>query len=232
MPSCTIRNSKTPPGRSWLRICADLYRPSARNRYAISASPSALRQAPTSSAGTTAWSASVAVAAGTTLLDEATTSLSAGGTLDGETAFKLWTAKAFYRIINRLAETRIPPDTGDFRLMDRAAVDALLSMPERDRFVRCMVSWLGFSQVAVPYMRASRYAGQTHYSLFKMLRLAMDGILSFSISPLRLATWTGFVASALAILGIVYALIEHFFGTGLVKGWTSSFIAVLFIGGG
>jgi glycosyltransferase involved in cell wall biosynthesis len=149
----------------------------------------------------------------------------------GETAFKLWTAKAFYRVINRLSDTRIPLDTGDFRLMDRAAVDALLSMPERDRFVRGMVSWLGFSQVAVPYMRASRYAGQTHYSLFKMLRLAMDGILSFSISPLRLATWTGFAASALAILGIVYALIEHFFGTGLVKGWTSSFIAVLFIGG-
>ena len=149
----------------------------------------------------------------------------------GETAFKLWTAKAFYRVINRLSDTRIPLDTGDFRLMDRAAVEALLSMPERDRFVRGMVSWLGFSQVAVPYMRASRYAGQTHYSLFKMLRLAMDGILSFSISPLRLATWTGFAASALAILGIVYALIEHFFGTGLVKGWTSSFIAVLFIGG-
>ena len=149
----------------------------------------------------------------------------------GESAFKLWTAKAFYRLINRLSDTRIPLDTGDFRLMDRAAVDALLSMPERDRFVRGMVSWLGFSQVAVPYMRASRYAGRTHYSLFKMLRLAMDGILSFSISPLRLATWTGFAASALAILGIVYALIEHFFGTGLVKGWTSSFIAVLFIGG-
>jgi polyisoprenyl-phosphate glycosyltransferase len=149
----------------------------------------------------------------------------------GETAFKRWTAKAFYRLINRLSDTRIPLDTGDFRLMDRAAVDALLSMPERDRFVRGMVSWLGFSQVAVPYVRASRYAGNTNYPLFKMLRLAMDGILSFSISPLRLATWTGFAASALAILGIVYALVEHFFGTGLVKGWTSSFIAVLFIGG-
>jgi polyisoprenyl-phosphate glycosyltransferase len=149
----------------------------------------------------------------------------------GETPFKLWTAKAFYRFINRLSETRIPLDTGDFRLMNRAAVDALLSMPERDRFVRGMVSWLGFSQVAVPYTRAARYAGTTKYPLFKMLRLATDGILSFSITPLRLATWTGFAASGLAILGIFYALYARFFATHLVRGWTSSLIAVLFIGG-
>jgi polyisoprenyl-phosphate glycosyltransferase len=149
----------------------------------------------------------------------------------GETAFKLWTAKAFYRFINRLSETRIPLDTGDFRIMDRAAVDALLSMPERDRFVRGMVSWLGFSQVAVPYTRAARYAGTTKYPLFKMLRLATDGIMSFSITPLRLATWTGFAASAMAILGIFYALYARFFATHLVRGWTSSLIAVLFIGG-
>lgn len=149
----------------------------------------------------------------------------------GETAFKLWTAKAFYRLINRLSDTRIPLDTGDFRLMDRAAVDALLSMPERDRFVRGMVSWLGFSQVAVPYVRAARYAGATKYPLFKMLRLATDGILSFSITPLRLATWVGFAASGLAILGIFYALYARFFATHLVRGWTSSLIAVLFIGG-
>ena len=149
----------------------------------------------------------------------------------GETAFKLWTAKAFYRLINRLSDTRIPLDTGDFRLMDRAAVDALLSMPERDRFVRGMVSWLGFSQVAVPYTRAARYAGSTKYPLFKMVRLATDGILSFSITPLRLATWTGFAASGLAILGILYALYAHFFASHLVRGWTSSLIAVLFIGG-
>lgn len=149
----------------------------------------------------------------------------------GETAFKLWTAKAFYRFINRLSDTRIPLDTGDFRLMDRAAVEALLSMPERDRFVRGMVSWLGFSQTAVPYARAARHAGTTKYPFFKMLRLATDGILSFSVTPLRLATWTGFAASGLAILGIFYALYAHFFGAGLVRGWTSSMIAVLFIGG-
>jgi polyisoprenyl-phosphate glycosyltransferase len=151
---------------------------------------------------------------------------------EGETVFKLWTAKIFYRCIDRLSDTRIPLDTGDFRLMDRRVVDALLSMPERDRFVRGMVSWLGFSQIAVPYQRAARSAGTTKFSFFKMLRFAMDGIFSFSIVPLRLATWTGFAASGIAILGILTAVVERVFGvSGLVKGWTSVMTAVLFIGG-
>ncbi len=151
---------------------------------------------------------------------------------DGETAFKLWTAKLFYRFIRRLSDTRIPLDTGDFRLMDRRVVDALLSMPERDRFVRGMVSWLGFSQAAVEYRRAPRLAGVTKFSLFKMMRFALDGIFSFSILPLRLATWTGFAASGLAILGIVIVLLDRFLGVpGLVKGWSSAIIAQLFIGG-
>jgi polyisoprenyl-phosphate glycosyltransferase len=151
---------------------------------------------------------------------------------EGETAFKLWTAKLFYRCIDRLSDTRIPLDTGDFRLMDRRVVDALLSMPERDRFVRGMVSWLGFSQVAVPYRRAARTAGVTKFSFFKMLRFAMDGVFSFSIVPLRLATWTGFTASGIAILGILTAVVERILGvSGLVKGWASVMIAVLFIGG-
>jgi polyisoprenyl-phosphate glycosyltransferase len=151
---------------------------------------------------------------------------------DGETAFKLWTAKMFYRSMDRLSDTRIPLDTGDFRLMDRRVVDVLLAMPERDRFVRGMVSWLGFSQVAVRYRRSARTAGVTKFSFFKMLRFAMDGVFSFSIVPLRLATWTGFAASGIAILGIVLALIERIFGVpGLVKGWTSVMTAVLFIGG-
>ena len=151
---------------------------------------------------------------------------------EGETAFKLWTAKLFYRCIDRLSDTRIPLDTGDFRLMDRRVVDALLAMPERDRFVRGMVSWLGFSQVAVPYRRAARTAGVTKFSFFKMLRFAMDGIFSFSITPLRLATWMGFAASGIAILGILTAVVERILGvSGLVKGWASVMIAVLFIGG-
>ena len=150
---------------------------------------------------------------------------------EGEATFKLWTAKAFYRILNLLSDTSIPLDVGDFRLMDRTVVEALLSMPERDRFVRGMVSWLGFSQVAVPYRRAARLAGVTKFPLFKMLRFAMDGIVSFSVVPLRVATWLGLTASGLAILGILYALFARFFAPGLVKGWTSIAIAVFFFGG-
>jgi polyisoprenyl-phosphate glycosyltransferase len=152
--------------------------------------------------------------------------------MDGETAFKLWTAKLFYRCIDRLSDTRIPLDTGDFRLIDRRVVDVLLSMPERDRFVRGMVSWLGFSQIAVPYHRAARTAGVTKFPLFKMLRFAMDGIFSFSIVPLRLATWTGFAASGMAVLGILLAVVARILGMdGIVKGWTSMVTAILFIGG-
>ena len=151
---------------------------------------------------------------------------------DGETAFKLWTAKIFYRFINRLSDTRIPLDAGDFRLLDRKVVDALLSMPERDRYVRGMISWLGFSQCAVPYHRAARTAGVTKFSLWRMLHFATDGVVSFSILPLRLATWTGFLASSLALLGIAAVVFEKYLHVaGLVHGWSSTVIAVLFMGG-
>jgi glycosyltransferase involved in cell wall biosynthesis len=150
----------------------------------------------------------------------------------GETAFKLWSAKFFYRFISKLSDTRIPIDTGDFRLMDRRVVDALLTMPERDRFVRGMVSWLGFSQSGVTYSRSARAAGETKFSFWKMMRFALDGIFSFSIVPLRVATWIGFAASALSVVGIIIVLLDHIFGApGLVKGWSSTVIAVLFIGG-
>jgi len=150
---------------------------------------------------------------------------------DGETRFKLWTAKVFYRLINKLSAVPIAEDAGDFRLMDRKVVDALLQMPERDRFLRGMVNWLGFRQIAVPYRRAPRQAGETKYPLLKMLRFAMDGIASFSVLPLKIATWLGFSASALAMVLILYALYARWFAHGLVTGWTSLFIAVLFMGG-
>lgn len=149
----------------------------------------------------------------------------------GETAFKLWSAKAFYRLINRLSDINIPLDTGDFRLMDRKVVNALLAMPERDRFLRGMVSWVGFRQVAVPYERAERLAGTSKYPLWKMIRFAMDGILSFSLVPLQLAIWTGLIASGLSIAGIIYALILRLFTQIWVPGWTLLFIAMLFMGG-
>lgn len=150
---------------------------------------------------------------------------------EGETVFKRLTARWFYRILHRLAEVDIPRDTGDFRLMDRIVVDALLKMPERDRFLRGMISWVGFRQEAVPYRRAARFAGESKYPLWKMIRFATDGILSFSRSPLRLATWTGLGASVLALLLICYALVVRLFTDFWVPGWTFLFIAVSFFGG-
>jgi len=150
---------------------------------------------------------------------------------EGETAFKLATAKLFYRFINRLSDTRIPLDTGDFRLMDREVVNAFLAMPERDRFVRGMIAWVGFRQVAVPYRRAARFAGQTKYPFVKMVRFALDGIASFSVVPLKLATWAGFASFAIAMLGIVYALAVRLFTEQWVSGWAALFVALMFLGG-
>lgn len=150
---------------------------------------------------------------------------------EGETAFKLWTAKAFYRLIGRLSDVTVPADTGDFRLMDREVVNALVAMPERDRFVRGMVAWLGFRQEPVYYRRAARLAGDTKYPLKRMLRFATDGILSFSVVPLRLAIYMGLAASGLALVGIIYALVLRLFTDVWVTGWTLLFIAILFLGG-
>jgi dolichol-phosphate mannosyltransferase len=149
----------------------------------------------------------------------------------GEGAFKLATAKMFYRFINALSDTPIPLDAGDFRLMDRKVVDALGTMPERDRFVRGMVSWVGFRQIAVPYRRAQRFAGESKYPLFKMVRFALDGVTSFSIQPLRAAMYLGFIAAALAVVGIGYALALRLFTNNWVTGWTLMFIGELFLGG-
>lgn len=149
----------------------------------------------------------------------------------GESAFKLATARAFYRFLNLLSDVPIPLDTGDFRLMGRNVVDTLRAMPERDRFVRGMVSWVGFRQVALPYKRAERFAGTSKYPLMKMLRFATDGILSFSTKPLQMSVAFGVTCAALALLGILYALILRIFTNIWVEGWTALMIAVLFIGG-
>jgi glycosyltransferase involved in cell wall biosynthesis len=149
----------------------------------------------------------------------------------GETTFKLWTAKVFYRLINRISEIEIPLDVGDFRLLDRKVVDVLLAMPERDRFLRGMVSWIGFRQVGVVYDRRPRLAGNSKYPLMKMLRFAVDSVISFSFAPLRLAVWGGFIALAASFAGIIYALAIRLYTTDWVKGWASIFTAVLFLGG-
>ena len=149
----------------------------------------------------------------------------------GESRFKLASARVFYRLLNRLADIRIPPDTGDFRLMSREVADILRAMPERDRFLRGMVSWAGFRQTALPYQRARRFAGRSKYPLRRMLRFATDGILSFSTKPLQLSIALGLASSGLAFLGILYALFLRMFTQVWVEGWTALMIAVLFIGG-
>jgi glycosyltransferase involved in cell wall biosynthesis len=149
----------------------------------------------------------------------------------GETKFKIWTARAFYRVINRLSEVPIPLDTGDFRLMDRKVVQALNRMREKHRLLRAMTSWVGFHQVAVPYSRAERFAGTSKYPLRKMLALALDGIVSFSTVPLKVVTLMGIGFSALSFVGITYAVAMRLLTSNWVPGWTLIFIALLLIGG-
>ena len=150
----------------------------------------------------------------------------------GETQLKLVTASLFYRLIDRLADVPLPKDAGDFRLMSRRALDVLLGMPERHRFIRGMVSWIGFRQEPLLYDRSPRFAGTTKYPLRKMLRFATDAITSFSIKPLAIASWMGVAAGLFAVALVVYSLISWFgwFGRSTVIGWTSLMAAVAFLG--
>ena len=150
---------------------------------------------------------------------------------EGETRFKLLTARLFYRLIRWLSETEIPLDTGDFRLLDRKVVDVIAAMPERDRFLRGMISWAGYRQIGIPYRRAPRFSGETKYPVGKMVRFAFDGIVSFSVKPLRLSTLMGFICAGLALLAILYALAMRLFTQRWVTGWTALIIAILFLGG-
>jgi len=149
----------------------------------------------------------------------------------GETLFKRLTARLFYRLINVVSTTPIPVDTGDFRLMDRKVVDALLAMPERDRLLRAMVSWVGFRQTGVTYSRAERLHGKTKYPLSRMIRLAADGVLSFSVAPLKLATVLGFASCAVAAVGAAAAVWKRVWMNESLMGWIGLFLAVLFLGG-
>ena len=141
----------------------------------------------------------------------------------GESAFKLATARLFYRVLNKLSSVPIPLDTGDFRLMSRPVVDVLRAMPERDRFIRGMVSWVGFKQVALPYKRAERFAGETKYPLKKMLTFAFDGILSFSSKPLELSLVLGMGITAVSTLGILGIVAQRIFA----GSWVSLELIVL-----
>src|SRR6266496_1084574 len=148
----------------------------------------------------------------------------------GETRFKLLTAAAFYWLIARITSVNIPHDTGDFRLLDRRVVDALVKMREHHRFMRGLSAWVGFRQEAVFYERHERFAGKTKYTLRKMIRFSADAITSFSHVPLELATSFGFVLAGISLIGILVATILRIF-TGAIVGQASTLILVLFLGG-
>jgi glycosyltransferase involved in cell wall biosynthesis len=145
----------------------------------------------------------------------------------GESAFKLWTASAFYRVLNRLSDTPIPMDTGDFRLMTRQALDVLNQMPERHRFVRGMVSWIGFKQVPFLFNRDSRFAGETKYPLKRMVKLAMDGLVGFSTWPVKLALLMSGVAALFAAVCLLITLIALFVSASAAWPFLFSVIGLL-----
>jgi len=144
--------------------------------------------------------------------------------------FKRLSSKWYYKILNALSDVEIEPAAADFRLMNRKSVDALNSLPETHRFTRGLVGWMGFKQAIVPYQAAARHAGASKYTFFKMLRFGLDGILSFSVKPLRIAFYTGLFVSFAALLYAVYAVVQFFLGS-TIEGWTSILVSVLFIGG-
>jgi len=148
---------------------------------------------------------------------------------DGETLFKRASAAAFYRLLNRLIDVRIPVDTGDFRLMSRKALAHLNAMPEQFRFVRGMVAWIGLRQTALPYQRAARFAGETKYPLKKMLRFAIDAITSFSVRPLRFASHIGIAFGVMGLISLG-CILTFWLRGDVVPGWTSLAALVLILG--
>jgi dolichol-phosphate mannosyltransferase len=145
---------------------------------------------------------------------------------EGETLFKRASAAIYYRLLRSMLQFEIPVDAGDFRLLSRPVVMTMRLLRERHRFVRGMVSWVGFRQTAVYYNRPARFAGETKYPLRKMIRFALDGIASFSIVPLRIATWLGVLAGLGAIAVAAWAVYQKLFGVGVVQGWTTIMIVV------
>ncbi len=148
---------------------------------------------------------------------------------DGESIFKKATAAIFYRALDRITDTPIPLDTGDFRLMTRRALDAFLSLPEQARFIRGMVAWIGFRQVPFVYDRHERHAGTSKYPLGKMIRFALDAITGFSTAPLRFASHVGLLLTAASVLLMLYILVGWLM-CNAVQGWTSTMLVVVFLG--
>lgn len=150
----------------------------------------------------------------------------------GESAFKLFTAKMFYQTLNTLSDVEIPKDTGDFRLVDRKVVDTINSLPEHNKFLRGLFSWVGYKQIPYEYERNERFAGKTKYPLKKMLKLAADGIISFSTKPLKIVMGIGFFAIVISILVLIYSLVYFIIGgPNLTVGWTSLIVCITFFSG-
>ena len=150
----------------------------------------------------------------------------------GESFFKKFTAKCFYRILKALTDVDIPVDTGDFRLIDRKVCEALKQLPERNRYVRGLMSWVGFKQKALEFERSERFAGETKYPLKKMIKLALDGIMSFSYRPLKFATYIGSVLSIFSFLYLIAVLIQRvFWPHSTQSGWASLIGVSLFFNG-
>lgn len=149
----------------------------------------------------------------------------------GETFFKKFTSKMFYRVLEHMTDIYIPVDTGDFRLIDRRVCEALKSLPERNRYVRGLVSWVGFKQTGVEFVREKRFAGETKYPLKKMLKFAGDAITSFSYKPLKLATYFGCFISFASFIYLIFVIFEKLFTKNTVLGWTSIICINLFFNG-
>jgi hypothetical protein len=150
---------------------------------------------------------------------------------EGESRFKCATARLFYQILCKMALVEIPSDVGDFRLVDRAVVDAFNAVPERDRFVSGMFAWMGFRQTAIDFHRPARVSGETKYPFARMLRLAINGVLGFSDASLRLALWIGMSVSGLALGYGLYILGLSLTGADLVSGWSSTIVVISFLCG-
>ena len=153
-------------------------------------------------------------------------------TREGESKFKLLTAKMFYKILNGLSDVEIPADTGDFRLVDKKVVEVINSMPEHNKFLRGLFSWVGFKQQPFEYERKERFAGKTKYPLKKMLKLASDGIISFSTKPLKIVGGLGVITIFISILLLLYSVISYIFNLNqLTPGWTSIMVAITLFSG-
>ncbi len=150
---------------------------------------------------------------------------------EGESWFKLVTASAFYRLIFRITDVKIPLDTGDFRLLDRKVVNVLCDMRERHRFLRGMAAWVGYRQIGVEYDRKERFAGSTKYPFSKMLKLALNAITGFSYFPLQLATYLGFICAGISIVAIPVVIFLRLSHQAALLGQTTTLIMVLFLGG-